>query len=72
VTWYLALCVQCNGGLGLIVAHPDQTTPMPFSESAARTSWVNDHMSGTGHSVLLMNQPDTATAAKDKTHDAAG
>jgi len=54
--WYLAICAQCNGGLSNIVEHPEQFMPMPFDEKPARARWVEEHMDGTGHAVLLMDQ----------------
>lgn len=54
--WYLAVCIQCHGGLRNFVENPNQFMPMPFEDNDARTSWVNAHMEGTRHSVLLMDQ----------------
>jgi hypothetical protein len=59
--WYLAICVQCNGGLNSVVEHPEQVMPMPFDDRAERSEWTDAHMEGTGHSVLLMNQHDRTT-----------
>jgi len=57
-TWYLAICINCHGGMQEIVDHPEDFMPMPFSETPTRNAWVEEHMDGTGHSVLLMNQVD--------------
>lgn len=57
-TWYLAFCVQCNGGIDKLIAADKSVIPMPFAENAARTAWVDEHMEGTDHAVLLMNQKD--------------
>ena len=55
-TWYLAFCVQCNGGIDKLIAADKTVLPMPFSEKTERTTWVDEHMDGTDHAVLLMNQ----------------
>jgi hypothetical protein len=60
-TWYLAFCVQCNGGIDKLIAADKTVMPMPFEEKAARTTWVDDHMESTGHAMLLLNQQGTAT-----------
>jgi hypothetical protein len=71
--WYLAVCVQCNGGLEHVMAHPEEFLPMPFDNRHRRTDWVNSHMEGTGHAILLMDQPDRRNddndATKEDTHD---
>jgi hypothetical protein len=71
--WYLAVCIQCNGGLDNVMAHPEQFLPMPFDERQRRTDWVNSHMEGTGHAILLMDQPDRrnddSDATKEDAHD---
>jgi hypothetical protein len=54
--WYLAFCVQCNGGIEKLIAADKSVLPMPFSTQAERTTWVDEHMDGTDHAVLLMNQ----------------
>ncbi len=70
--WFLAVCVQCNGGLDNVIAHPEQFMPMPFDNRHRRTDWVNSHMEGTGHAILLMDQPDRRNddndATKEDTH----
>ena len=58
-TWYLAICVQCNGNLRDLIDHPENFMPMPFDNKDVRTSWTDAHMGGTGHSILLMNQHET-------------
>jgi hypothetical protein len=65
MTWYLAFCVQCNGGIGaLMTGRQSVVAPMPFAEKSARTAWVDEHMEGTNHSVLLMDQRDRDTNDK--------
>jgi hypothetical protein len=61
MTWYLAFCVQCNGGINKLVAGDPSVTPMPFSNQAQRTEWVDTHMDGTDHAILLMNQHERTT-----------
>ena len=63
-TWYLAICVQCNGGLSSLMG--SDFLPMPFDDHADRAEWVDAHMGSTGHSVLLMNQP---RPSEEQTHD---
>jgi hypothetical protein len=58
-TWYLAFCVQCNGGIEKLIAGDKSVLPMPFSEKAERIAWVDVHMEATDHSVLLLNQETT-------------
>jgi len=58
-TWYLAICVQCNGSLRDLIDRPEDFMPMPFDAQARRSEWTDAHMDGTGHSVLLMNQRET-------------
>jgi hypothetical protein len=66
--WYLAICPQCNGGLNAVLAHSEQFAPMPFDDRDNRTSWVDAHMEGTGHAMLLLDQhPSTTNDAT--THD---
>jgi hypothetical protein len=67
--WYLAVCVQCNGGLDVIIEHPEQFMPMPFDDRHQRTEWVNSHMEGTGHAVLLMNQHDNDATTQRSSDD---
>jgi hypothetical protein len=71
--WYLAICIQCNGGLDNVMAHPEQFMPMPFDSRHRRTDWVNSHMEGTRHAILLMDQPDRrnddSDATKEDPHD---
>jgi hypothetical protein len=55
-TWYLAFCVQCNGGIENLVAADEHVLPMPFSDPKDRYTWVEAHIEGTDHSVLLLNQ----------------
>lgn len=55
-TWYLAFCVNCNGGIDKLIAGDKSVTPMPFAERPARSAWVDEHMEGTNHAVLLMDQ----------------
>jgi hypothetical protein len=60
--WYLAFCVQCNGGIDKLVTADPSVTPMPFSDPQERTAWVDAHMEGTDHAVLLMNQHPRTTS----------
>jgi len=64
-TWYLSICIQCNGGMENMVAHPEQFMPMPFDDKTRRSEWTDTHMEGTGHSVLLMNQQTSGGTAHD-------
>jgi len=66
--WYLAFCVQCNGGIDKLIAGDKSVMPMPFDTQARRTEWVDTHMDGTDHAVLLMNQHDRSTN-DTTTHD---
>jgi hypothetical protein len=59
--WYLAFCVQCNGGIDKLVAGDPSVTPMPFEDQTQRNEWVTAHMDGTDHAVLLMNQHSRTT-----------
>lgn len=61
--WYLAFCVECNGGIGKLIAGDASVLPMPFDNKAERTDWVNEHMDGTSHAVLMMNQHTLSTRA---------
>jgi len=55
-TWYLAFCVQCNGGIEKLVAADKDVLPMPFEDKILRAMWVDEHIEGTDHSVLVLNQ----------------
>jgi hypothetical protein len=54
--WYLAICVQCSGGLREYLAGGEVPMAVPFGEEEKRDEWVHAHMDGTGHSIMLMNQ----------------
>lgn len=67
--WYLAFCVECNGGIRNLIAGDASVLPMPFDSQAGRTDWVDAHMDGTNHAVLMMNQRTLSTKATQLHND---
>ena len=49
--WYLAFCVQCNGGLGTLITGDPSVAPMPFDTQARRTEWVDAMTFGLGSGI---------------------
>lgn len=52
--WYVAVCQECQPIL-----------PVPFETSTERSKWVEAHVEGTDHAVLVLNQERAAVGESE-------